>query len=290
MQERLQKRPAGSDQDDHGEQQHNPNELEDVEQHVPAVRRAGDLNVMLVLGGADQIQRLHEQQTGHEEMDPVDGALVGEADVDPEAYEGEVSEREEEEEGREVSLAGGEEVLGAVAIEVVDLGADGHGDGGFGGAVGEEEGVLVGGGDGVGVVEGGVWRRREVAEGEEERDVVGVEDAELRVLLDLEEDLEEGLFGEEEEAEEGRVGAGVRGGDGDGDGGDGDGDVAGVGEAEFLEEDHGAGVGGDGEGFDLGGGRVEEEEEGKEEDGEEDEGCFRHFLFFGGLVVSQLAW
>ncbi|KAF3952020.1 hypothetical protein CMV_022384 [Castanea mollissima] len=218
-------------------------------------------------------------------MDPVNGELVGEADVDPEADEGEVSEREDEEEGREVSLAGGEEVLGAVAIEVVDLGADVHGDGGFRSAVGEEEGVLVGGGDRVGAGEGGVWRRGEVAEGEEERDVVGVEDAELRVLLDLEEDLEEGLFGEEEEAEEGRVGAGVRGGDGDGDGGNGDGDVAGVGEAEFLEEDHGAGVGDDGEGFDLGGGRVEEEEEGKGEDGEEEEGCFRHFCL--GLVVSQ---
>ena len=237
------------------------------------MRRAGDFNVMLVLGGADQIQGLHEHQTGHEEMDPVNGVLVGEADVDPEADEGEVGEGEDEEEGREVSLAGGEEVLGAVAIDVVDLGADVHGDGGFRRAVGEEEGVLVGGGDGVGVDEGGVWRRREVAEGEEERDVVGVEDAELRVLLDLEEDLEEGLFGEEEEAEEGRIGAGVRGGEGDV--GDGDGDVAGVGEAEFLEEDHGAGVGGDGEGFDLGGGRVEEE--GKEEDGEEEEGCFRHF-------------
>lgn len=273
MQERLQKRPAGSDQNDHGEQKHNPNELEDVEQHVPAVRRAGDLNVMLVLGGADQIQGLHEQQTGHEEMDPVNGALVGEADVDPEAYEGEVREGEDEEEGREVSLAGGEEVLGAVAIDVVDLGADGHGDGGFRRAVGEEEGVLIGGGDGVGAIKGGGRRRREVAEGEEERNVVGVEDAELRVLLDLEEDLEEGLLGEKEEAEEGRVGVGVRGGEGDG--GDGDGDVAGVGEAEFLEEDHGAGVGGDGEGFDLGGGRVEEE--GKEEDGEEEEGCFRHF-------------
>lgn len=33
------------------------------------------------------------------------------------------------------------------------------------------------------------------------RDVVGIEDAESGVLLDLEEDLEEGFFGEEEEAE-----------------------------------------------------------------------------------------
>lgn len=81
----------------------------------------------------------------------------------------------------------------------------------------------------------------------------------LGLLLEFDEDLNEGFLGEEEEAEAGGVGAGV-GGD-DGDGGDRDEDVAGVGEAELLEEDHGAGVGGDLEGFDLGEGRVEEVEE-----------------------------
>lgn len=75
---------------------------------------------------------------------------------------------------------------------------------------------------------------------------MGIEDAELGTgifRLDFDEDLDEGFFREEEEAEAGGVGAG-EGGD-DGYSRDGDGDVAGVGEAEFLEEDHGAGVVGD---------------------------------------------
>lgn len=59
--------------------------------------------------------------------------------------------------------------------------------------------------------------------------------------MDLEEDLKEGFFGEEEEAEARRVGSGDAGGDGDG--GDSDGDVAVVGEPELLEEDHRPGVG-----------------------------------------------
>ncbi len=72
---------------------------------------------------------------------------------------------------------------------------------------------------------------------------MGVEDTKLWVLLDLEEDLEERLFGEKEESKSRRVGIGESGGDGNG--GDGDGNVAGVCEPEFLEEDHGSGIGGD---------------------------------------------
>lgn len=52
------------------------------------------------------------------------------------------------------------------------------------------------------------------------RDVVRVQDAESSVLLDLEEDLEEGLFGEEEESEAGWIGVRIWGGGDDGDGGD----------------------------------------------------------------------
>lgn len=63
---------------------------------------------------------------------------------------------------------------------------------------------------------------------------MGIEDAEVRVLLDLDEDLKEGFFGEEEEAETGRVRVRSRGGGGNGDGAHGDGDVAGVSESEFF--------------------------------------------------------
>jgi hypothetical protein len=64
------------------------------------------------------------------------------------------------------------------------------------------------------------------------------------------------------------------------DGGDGDRHVAGVGELEFLEEDHGAGVGGDGQGFDLGRAVGEEEEEA--------EGQFRHFGGWCGETGEEI--
>lgn len=134
-------------------------------------------------------------------MDPVDGSAIAVAVVDPEPYEGEVDEGEEEEEGRELGLTCGEEILGSVEVEVEELGADLHGDAALRGAVGEEEGVLVRGGDRVAAGVGGMGRRGELAEGEEEGDVAGLEDAGARVALELEQDLEEGLVGEEEEAE-----------------------------------------------------------------------------------------
>ena len=211
-------------------------------------------------------------------MDPVDGSLVYVTGVDPKDQEGEIGKGEEEVEGRELSLAGGEIILGFAIINVVDRGAYGHCDLALRCAVGEEEAVLVGGGDRVGLVEGGVRRRREIAEGEEAEDVLGIKNTEGRVLLELHEDLEERLLGEEEEPQTG----GIRGREsgGDGDAGDAHGDVAGMCESEFLEEDHGAGVGRDGQGFDLGGDEGEEEEEDGEgkngEDLEECEGCFRH--------------
>lgn len=149
-------------------------------------------------------------------MDPVDGSLIAITVVDPKAYEGEIDDREQEEERRELSLTSREEISGSVDIAVVELGVHLHGDAALGGAVGEEEGVFVRGGDRKGALDGGMRRRREVAEGEEEDDVAGIEDAEVGVALELEEDLEEGLVGEEEEAEVGGVG-------GDGEGrGDGD--------------------------------------------------------------------
>lgn len=141
-----------------------------------------------------------------------------------------------------MSEASGEKVLDAI-VEIVELGVDIHGDLALGSAIGEEEIVLIGGSDGVGVVVGGVGRWREIAEGEEGDDVVGIEDAQIRVLLELEEDLDEGFFGEEEEAEAGGIGGGEGGGDGDA--GDSDGGVTGVSESELLQEDHEPGVGGD---------------------------------------------
>lgn len=97
--------------------------------------------------------------------------------------------------------------------------------------------------------------------------VLRIEDAETLVLLDLEKDLEEGFFREEEEAEAGRVGGREIGGYRDG--GDGDGDTARVSEPEFLEEDHGTGVGLDFQGFDLGGGVGDQE--GEDEEGQSEE-------------------
>ena len=77
----------------------------------------------------------------------MNGALVGVAEVKPEGEEGEVGYGEEEVEGGELCLAGGEVVAGSVGVKIVGLGVDDHGDRGFRCAVGEEEAVLVGGGD-----------------------------------------------------------------------------------------------------------------------------------------------
>lgn len=175
-------------------------------------------------------------------------------------------------------MSSGEIVFRTVCIEIENLGANEHGNGGFRSAISEEETVFVRGSDGVRAVEGSGGRRREVTESEKTGNVMRIEDTEGRVLLDLDEDLDEGFFVEEEEAE--TRGFGLRGGgergDGDGDGGDGDGDVAFGSETEFFEEYHGAGVGGDGERFDFGGGGGEEVEEGGEEEEEEGNVGFRH--------------
>lgn len=58
-------------------------------------------------------------------------------------------------------------------------------------------------------------RRGELAEVEQTENVMRIEDTEVRVLLDLDEDLEEGFFGEEEEAKAGRVKVMSGGGGGD---------------------------------------------------------------------------
>jgi len=144
-----------------------------------------DFDVVLVLGGAEEVEGLHEKKGTHEKVDPVEGAAVGVAKVEPEAEEGEVGDGEEGEKGGKLGLAGGEVVAGVVGVEVVERRVDRHGDGGFGRAIGEEETVFIGDCNGEGAVDGGGWRGRKVAEGEKALDVVRVKDAEARVLLDL---------------------------------------------------------------------------------------------------------
>ena len=56
---------------------------------------SGDLDVVLVLGGGEEVEGLHKEERRHEEVDPVEGELVGVADVYPEGEEGEVGEGEE---------------------------------------------------------------------------------------------------------------------------------------------------------------------------------------------------
>uniref|UniRef100_A0A8R7PW42 Uncharacterized protein n=1 Tax=Triticum urartu TaxID=4572 RepID=A0A8R7PW42_TRIUA len=228
------------------------------------MRRSGDADVVLVLGGRDAVEHTGEEQAGHEVVDAVRReAVVVEGEVEPGGQEGDVAEREEGVDRRDGGLADGEVVLGAVGVGVVHVGAYLHGDCGLGRAVGEEEAVLVGVGDGEGlaVVAGGV----EVAEGEERDDVAAVEDAarvgvgvgvQIRGRRLLVDGLEEGLVGEEEEAELrglrlGELGDGLGAGERDGDG-------PAVREAELLEEDGPAGVVLEGLLLDLRRGRAED--------------------------------
>lgn len=97
----------------------------------------------------------------------------------------------------------GQIVLDIIELVVVHLGANGHGHKALGVAISEEEAVFIRDTNRVRVVEGRGRRRREITEGEKVFGVLRIEDAEGGVLLDLEEDLEEGFFREEEEPETG---------------------------------------------------------------------------------------
>ena len=258
LQDRLQEGPPRADQRDHREEDDTLHELEEVEGHIPSVRRPRDADVVLVLGGGEAEEQARDEEARHEVVDLVRGhavAVAGEGEVPPGGQERGVAEGEEAVDGRQGRLADGEVVLGAVGVDVVHLGADGHGDERLRGAVGEEEGVLVGAGDREGLV---VVAALHVFEGEELLHVGAVEHAPgagagapIGVLaaavgrrgallprgppLRLVDGVEEGLVGEEEEPEL-RV---VRPRDGGGDGGarDDDPDPARLGEAEFLEHD-----------------------------------------------------
>lgn len=86
-------------------------------------------------------------------------------------------------------------------LEIVNLRPNIHGHARLRSAIGEEKRVFIGGSNGIRLLKGGERRRREIAESEEMERIVRLEDAEVGVLLDLEEDLEKRLLGEEKEAE-----------------------------------------------------------------------------------------
>lgn len=64
------------------------------------------------------------------------------------------------------------------------------------------------------MVEGGPRRRGEVLESEERKDVLGIENAERRVLLEFNKDLNKGFFGEKKESKAGGFRRGKRRNDG----------------------------------------------------------------------------
>lgn len=173
----------------------------------------------------------------------MNGSLVCVRNVDPEPQESKVGEGEEKVEDGELSLTGREIVLRTIRVKIIDLGADDHGDGGFGSAIGKEKAVFIGCGNGVRSIEGCKRRGRKVTESKETGYVVRIKDAEGGVLLDLDEDLNKAFFVEEEEAEVRRLGLRCGREGSDGDGGDGDGNVTLVGEAEFFKQNHGSSVG-----------------------------------------------
>lgn len=128
-------------------------------------------------------------------MDPVHGSLVGVTEVDPEAHKHQIGQKEDEEQRRKMGQPGRQIVTRTIWVEIVDLRPYKHGDDGLRSAIGEEEAVLVRSRDRVRLVEGGEGRQRELFEIEERGYVARIQNAELRVLLDLDEDLQEGLFG-----------------------------------------------------------------------------------------------
>lgn len=189
----MEEGPTSPHQNDHAEEQNDANEVKVEEEHIPTVS-AGELYVVHVQCGEEMAETRREEELGHQEVNPLKGALADVAGIEREGEEeGEVSEGEKEQEGREVGVAGGEVVAGSVAVEVEELRVNFHGDGALGDAVCEEEAVFVGDGDGVRTVESS-GRGRKIEEGEEVRGVRGIEDAEGRVLFHFYYNLGEGFF------------------------------------------------------------------------------------------------
>ncbi|GER54338.1 frizzled-5, partial [Striga asiatica] len=102
LQKWLQKRPPGTNQNNHSEQQHATNKLENVKQYIPSVRRPCDLHVMFVLCSTEQIQCLHNHKKPHEKMNPVHRLLILQAGIDPIGQERKIQNRKAEIERRQL--------------------------------------------------------------------------------------------------------------------------------------------------------------------------------------------
>jgi len=59
LEEGFEEGPPSANENDDGEKEDDADELENVEEDVPAVRSASAFDVMLVLGGAEEVEGLH---------------------------------------------------------------------------------------------------------------------------------------------------------------------------------------------------------------------------------------
>lgn len=300
---RLEEWPAGADEHNEREQRDPLEEAEDVEEHVPAVRRASALDVWLVLGLGEQVDRLEHEHGEHEVVDPEHGGALAQEYGDPAGGERGVGDAEEAEDGRERGGPRGE--VGALAggrVDVVHGGADVHGDlEPPAEAVGEDERVLPWLGDGEGGGEGwwagdldagGVGWRPEAVEGVGELDEVGLERAGDVEILQLAEDVHPGVERGEEESQLGEVelGGGRR---VEGDAGDVELEDARVGEPELVERDDAPRVAPDHRLPDLRrrrGGEEEEEEGERRRGGERRGGGHRSGGDLGGGGIWDLGF
>jgi len=231
LKEGFEEGPAGADQDNESEERNALEEAEDVEDDVPAVGAAGAFDVGFVLGLAQEIQGLQDDDGEHEVMDAERGQSLLVEHADPESGEGEIDEREKEIDLGKDGSAGGEVVAAvALAVEIVHGGFNVHGD--FEllwVAVGEDEVVLIGVGfvvvgvEGVFAVEG--------IEGVDGLDEIRLKGAANLTIFQLLEDVEPGIEGAEKEADLGEVQIGI----GEGDSGDDELKATPVGEAKLVE-------------------------------------------------------
>lgn len=212
----LQEGPPGSDENDQREESNSFQEVEYVEQDVPAMRRTSALDVRLVLRLAEQVQSFKDDDGEHEEMDAENGESFLVEDVDPKACESEIDQGEEEVNPRQNGFSSGEIVATlALAVEVVHGGSNVHGDLELWDTVGEEEDELIGVGLGEDGAEALLVAVFEVSEGVYLLDQVGIEGALDLSILQLLEDVEPRFAGAEEESDLRELGIGNLAGEGD---------------------------------------------------------------------------
>jgi hypothetical protein len=158
LQKWLEERPSSTDQYNDGEKQHDTDELENVEKNIPTVWSSGDLDIVFIFGGANEIKSFHEEKSRHEKMDPVNGAFVVVTDIEPDTEKTEVNNGEEEKQSRKLSLTGGEIITGFIGIKVEKLGANRHGNGSFRRTISKEETELIRIGNRIRTVKRRRWR------------------------------------------------------------------------------------------------------------------------------------